>query len=77
MTELSASFSDFFGVESDEFAEKLKNAKDAAKVKLMEEAIKLGGNAIIGVDFDYVVFGSNIIGVCANGTAVKVEKIID
>ncbi len=74
LSELSASFSDFFGVSSNEFAEKLKSAKNAAKIKLMEEAIKVGGNAIIGVDFDYVVFGNNVIGVCANGTAVEVKK---
>ena len=38
---------------------------------------ELGGNAIIGVDFDYITFGNNMIGVVANGTSVVIEEIAD
>ena len=32
-----------------------------------------GGNALIGIDFDYVNFVGNLMGVIASGTAVKIE----
>lgn len=34
-----------------------------------------GANAIIGLDVDYTTFSADIMGVVANGTAVKVEAI--
>ena len=37
--------------------------------------IQRGGNAALGVGFDYITFTNNMIGVVANGTAVKVEKV--
>ena len=37
--------------------------------------IDKGGNAIIGIDFDYITFSNNMIGVVANGTAVRIEKL--
>ena len=49
-------------------------AKKAAQKILIDEALKAGGNAVIGVDFDYILFGNNMIGVSANGTSVKVVK---
>lgn len=77
LSELNASFSDFFGVESDRFAGKLSEAKQAAIRKLIGQSLAHGGNAIIGVDFDYINFSSNMIGVVANGTCVVVEKLSD
>lgn len=77
LSELSASFSDFFGTASETFAIKLESAKDAATKKLIDKSIILGGNAVIGVDFDYITFGNNMIGVIANGTSVIVETVED
>ena len=74
LSEYSASFADFFGVESNEFEDKLGQAKNAAMKKMIEKSIEKGGNALIGVDFDYITFRSNMIGVVANGTSVNVEK---
>ena len=74
-SEFSAAFSDFFGTKSDAFAEKMIEVKNAAKQRLIIQSVQLGGNAIIGVDFDYVTFGNNMIGVSANGTSVTIEKI--
>lgn len=73
LSEFSASFSDFFGSESNKFADKIIDAKEAAKQKLINNVIKAGGNAVIGVDFDYIMFGNNMIGVSVNGTAVVVK----
>lgn len=41
--------------------------------KLIRKAIQLNANALIGIDFDYVNFLGNIIGVIANGTLVKIK----
>lgn len=41
---------------------------------MIDEAINQGGNAIIGVTFDYISFGSDMISVVANGTVVQIEK---
>lgn len=75
LSEFTASFADFFGEESNKFAEKLETAKNAAVKKLIMKSHEKGGNAIIGVDFDYINFHGNMIGVVANGTSVVIEKI--
>lgn len=77
LSEFTASFSDFFGVQSDKFAIKLEQAKNAALEKLVKKSDIKGGNAIIGVDFDYITFHGNMIGVVANGTSVVIEKDAD
>jgi len=74
LSEFTASFADFFGAESNKFAEKLENAKNAALRKLILKANDNGGNAVIGIEFDYITFTGNMIGVVANGTSVIVEK---
>lgn len=74
LSELSASITDFLGEESNRFAEKLESAKNAATKKLILKSREKGGNAIIGVDFDYINFPGNMIGVIANGTSVIIEK---
>lgn len=75
LSEFGASLSDVFGMESNMFAKKLKLAKQAASKKLVEEAVRTGSNAVIGVDYDYVTFSSNMMGVIANGTGVTIEKL--
>lgn len=75
LSEFSASFSDFLGTKSGAFASKLEEAKNTALNRMMQRSAEQGGNAIIGVDFDYITFSNNIIGVVANGTSVLIEKI--
>lgn len=74
-SEFSASISDLFGTQSNTFADKMIEVKNAAKQRLIIQSVELGGNAVIGVDFDYITFGNNMIGVSANGTSVTIEKI--
>lgn len=76
ISDIAASFSDFFGVESEKYAVKIEDAKQTAIQKLINKSIDKGDNAIIGVDFDILTFSSNMIGISANGTSVKVEKSI-
>ena len=75
LSEVTAGLADFFGVESDLFAEKMEKAKDAALQKLIKKSIEKGGNALIGVDFDYLNTKANMIGVSANGTSVVIKKV--
>lgn len=75
VSEFTAGFSDFFGTESNAFAEKMRTVKEAALTKLKMQSALVDGNAVIGVDFDYLNFSNNMIGISANGTAVVVEKV--
>jgi len=74
-SEFSADISDIFGTESTLFSDKLENAKKISLKKLVGKSIEAGGNAIIGVDFDYISIGRNMIGVAANGTSVIIERV--
>lgn len=75
LSEFTAGVSDFFGIENNKFANKLDEAREAAMIKIAEKADKLGANALIGMNFNYVNFSGNIIGVVVHATAVYVEKI--
>lgn len=75
LSEFTASFSDLFGTASNQFGKKLETARHAALEKLRLQAVSIGCNAIIGIDFDYITFASNMIGVVANGTAVIVKQL--
>ena len=75
ISNLEASISDTLGIESTYYKEKLTKAKDSAMLHLEEQALACGANAIIGLDVDYTMFTSNMIGVIANGTAVRIRKI--
>lgn len=74
-SEFFAGAADLFGTTSTKFADKLETAKNYAITELEKKAQRAGANAIIGLDVDYNMFMSNLIGVIANGTAVCVEKI--
>lgn len=75
LSEFTASFADFFGEQSNAFANKLELAKNAATEKLIKKSIVKGSNGLIGIDFDYITFSNNMIGVIANGTSVTIEKL--
>lgn len=74
-SEMSAAFADLTGEQSNQFSKKMELAKDKALEKLIINSIAKGGNALIGVDFDFVNFSNNMIGVSANGTSVMVVLI--
>lgn len=73
-SEMLAACSDLMGMNSDSFSQKMRAVKTNALEQLRLQAIEIGANAIIGIDFDYITFGNNMIGVSANGTAVQIEK---
>lgn len=73
-SEIGAGISDLLGIQSELFSEKIEKARGVALDKLKETSVRSGGNGIIGIDFDYIIFASNMIGVVANGTSVLIEK---
>lgn len=75
LSEFMASFSDFAGSESIAFSDKMTEVKEAAKTGMIKRSVAMGGNAIIGIDYNYITFNTNMIGVSANGTSVVIEKI--
>ncbi len=53
------------------YEKELRSGRDAAIDEMLQEALKLGADAVIGVDIDYETVGSSMLMVTAAGTAVK------
>ena len=71
--DFTAGLSNFFGGRSGTYEEELVNARNAAMQEMQQRAAELGANAIVGVDIDYEVLGSDngMLMVTASGTAVR------
>jgi uncharacterized protein YbjQ (UPF0145 family) len=72
-----AGIRDVVGGRAGAYEQGLREAKSIAIREMMDQAQRLGANAIIGVDLDYQAIGVNgsMIMVSANGTAVIAEGI--
>lgn len=70
-----AGISDIVGGRSGAYEQGLREAKSIALKDMMDQAQRLGANAIIGVDLDFQTIGGNgsMLMVSANGTAVVME----
>lgn len=70
--DLFASVRDFVGGRSGSYEKVLRDGRDMALQEMAEEARRLGGNAVIGVDLDYGAVGAkeSMMMVTATGTAV-------
>jgi uncharacterized protein YbjQ (UPF0145 family) len=67
-----ASVRDKIGGRSGSYEKVLRSGRDAALEDMVEEARRLGANAVIGIDLDYGAVGTNesMMLVTATGTAV-------
>lgn len=74
-SEFVGSISDVLGTTSTPFENKMEKAKEIAIEKLIIKSATIGGNAIIGVDFDFFTLSNNMIAVSANGTSVIIEEL--
>lgn len=74
ISEFSAQIGDFLGTNALGYEGKLEKGKNYCLQIIKHKAISLGANAIIGIDFDIMTIGNNMIVVSANGTAVTIEK---
>ncbi|MBN8832673.1 MAG: heavy metal-binding domain-containing protein [Sphingomonadales bacterium] len=72
--DLFASIRDIVGGRSGAYEEVLGRAREEALAEVRSRAASLGANAVIGLDLDYEVLGSNgsMLMVSATGTAVYV-----
>ncbi|MHC5252650.1 putative heavy metal-binding protein [Listeria kieliensis] len=75
MKDIGAGLRNFFGGRSEGYEQELINAREEAIAEMEARAADLGANAIIGVDIDYEVLGSDngMLMVTASGTAVVVD----
>lgn len=74
LTKVAANWDSDMGAESTAFSDKITLARKQAYKKIIKSAAESGGNAIIELKYDYFTIGSNLICVCAQGTAVVIEK---
>jgi len=72
--DIFASITDLVGGRSSSYEQVLARARNEAIEEMTEQARQLGGNAVVGVDIDYEVLGSNgsMLMVSVSGTAVRV-----
>ena len=70
-----AGLTDLVGGRSGTYESKFAEARETALQELQEEAQRKGASAVVGIDIDYQVLGTNngMLMVTATGTAVKIE----
>ncbi|PIQ08079.1 MAG: hypothetical protein COW71_13710 [Ignavibacteriales bacterium CG18_big_fil_WC_8_21_14_2_50_31_20] len=69
-----AGIRDIVGGRSSAYEKELRAAKDIALSEMKNEAINIGGNAVIAIDLDYETLGQgSMLMVTASGTAVTLE----
>lgn len=73
--DFAAGLSNFFGGRSATYEDELASARERALEEMEQRARAKGANAVVGVDIDYEVLGSDngMLMVTASGTAVCVE----
>lgn len=74
LKDFTAGMRNFFGGRSAGYEEELQSAREQAIHEMEERAAKRGANAVIGVDVDYEVLGTDngMLMVTVSGTAVVV-----
>ena len=71
--DLFARVRDVVGGRAGGYEAALRGAKAHALEDMVEEAQRLGADAVLGVDLDYETVGDSMLMVSANGTAVTLE----
>jgi uncharacterized protein YbjQ (UPF0145 family) len=73
--DIFAGIRDIVGGRAGSYEEVLREAKNNALDEMIENARRMGANAVVGVDLDYETIGTNgsMLMVTASGTAVVVE----
>jgi uncharacterized protein YbjQ (UPF0145 family) len=73
--DLMASITDVVGGRSAAYEQELQSARQIALQEMVQQALKLGANAVVGVDLDYeTVGGGRMLMVTSAGTAVVLEQ---
>ena len=73
--DIGASLRNIVGGRSQGYEEELTKARNEALAEMEQRAAAVGANAVVGVDIDYEVLGTDngMLMVSASGTAVVVE----
>lgn len=73
--DFAAGISNFFGGRSTTYESELIAARDQAMAELEKRALSMGADAVVGVDIDYEVLGSDngMLMVTISGTAVRLQ----
>ena len=70
-----AGIRDIVGGRAGAYEQELRRARDIAMTEMMQEAARLGANAVVGVDVDYETItsgnGGSMLMVSVSGTAVR------
>ena len=69
--DITAGFRNIVGGRSGKYEEELRKGRETALQELVERAVELGADAVIGVKIDYETVGGQMLMVTAAGTAVK------
>ncbi len=75
MKDFAAGLTNFFGGRSGSYEGELIKAREEALKEMEQRAMKIGANAVVGVDVDYEVLGqgNNMLMVITSGTAVVIR----
>lgn len=73
--DMFSSITDMIGSRSGTYEKELQEAREKALAEMSERAVKLGADAVVGVDVDYEVLGetNGMLMVSVSGTAVKLD----
>ena len=73
--DFAAGLSNFFGGRSATYEDELMRARTQALAELEQRAAQLGADAVVGIDVDYEVLGSDngMLMVTVSGTAVSLN----
>lgn len=69
--DITAGFRNIVGGRSGKYEEELRKGRETALQEMVERAVELGADAVIGVKIDYETVGGQMLMVTAAGTAVK------
>lgn len=73
--DIGAGLRNIFGGRSESYEGELNNARNEAIAEMVQRAQAMGANAVVGIDIDYEVLGSDngMLMVSVSGTAVVAE----
>jgi uncharacterized protein YbjQ (UPF0145 family) len=76
--DIGASIRDIIGGRASAYERVMDEGKKIAEAELVQKAMAMGANAIIGIDFDYEVMGKggSMLMVSMTGTAVIIDETL-
>jgi len=75
LKDFGASLRDFFGGRSNSYENAMLEGRDTAEKEMINRALQMGANAVVGVSYGYEVMGQagSMIMISISGTAVVID----